>query len=82
MKKVTLTKINTREDAEYPQIEKYPDNYSINGYMIEKPQIGKRFYLYESKLYPKFVTSEVKEVNKSGKLIHFKTLNSNYKIEI
>ena len=56
------------------------EGYTKIGYMIKKPTIGERFFVYQSKMYSGFSTSIVtKKMNKEG---IFKTTYSTYKIEI
>lgn len=82
-KEITLIKINTREDAEQPQKEKYPDGTERNGLMWEfsKPKVGESFMVLISKLLPTFITSPVTEIlEKTEKQIIFKTINSTYRL--
>lgn len=82
-KNITLTKLNTLDEAEFPQREKYPDGSERTGLMWEfsEPRIGKCFYVLEGKLNPTFRTSLVQEILfKTDNSIVFKTINSIYKI--
>lgn len=55
------------------------EGYAKEGFMINKPKIGERFTVHESKLYFSFTTSEVtEELNKDN---IFKTTYSTYKLE-
>lgn len=84
-KKIILQKINTLEDAEYPQKEKYPDGTQRKGLMWEfsKPKVGEAFLVLVSKMSPIFHTSIVQEIiNETDKEIKFKTLNSTYLLKI
>lgn len=80
---ITLLKLNTLDDAEYPQKEKYPNGTIRIGYMFEhtKPEVGKRFKVHINKLDWHFITSTVTEIiSETEDSIVFKTLNSTYKI--
>lgn len=80
---VTLTKLNTRDDAYIPQRDKYPDGYAKIGLMWEHsvPKVGESFVLYYDKLTSIFHTSLVQEITSElpGEIV-FKTMNSTYKI--
>ncbi len=84
-KKIKLTKLYTRTDAEFPQKEKYPDNTIIEGLMwseFSKPKVGQVFRVLKSKLYASFQTSIVTEiVEETEDKIIFKTLNSVYELQ-
>lgn len=79
---IELYKEQTREDAEYPQEDKYNSNTILKtGLMWEhtKPKVGERFHVHQSKLWFNFVTSDVEEILEETKhAIKFKTLNSVY----
>ena len=84
-KNITLRKLNTLEDAEYPQREKYPDGTERTGLMWDftKPKVGVIFRVMSSKMWSSFHTSEVKEImSETPEKIVFKTLNSTYELEI
>ena len=85
-KYIELYKIETLDDAECPQEEKYPSKTIIKaGFMWEHtlPKIDKEFYIFQSKTFPIFKTSIVKEIiEKTDEYIIFKTVNSKYKINI
>jgi hypothetical protein len=81
MRKIKLTKLNTLEEAVYPQKEKYPDNWYVEGYSSKKPEVGEVFYVLENKLYPIFRTSTLTKVINKKSYIIFTTLNSTYKLE-
>lgn len=84
-KNITLVKLNTLENAEYPQREKYPEGTSMRGLMWEYslPEVDEQFYVLESKLFPVFETSIVtKIIESNNKEIIFETINSTYKIII
>lgn len=82
---IELYKLETLEDAEYPQEEKYPSGTVLKtGLMWEhtKPKIGDNFYIYQYKLYCNFRTSIITEIIEETKeYIIFKTLNSKYKVK-
>jgi len=83
MNNITLTKIQTLDNALTPNKEKYPDVSIHKGIMWDysRPKVGKSFNVLESKMYARFTTSPVQEIisdDESG--IVFKTLNSLYKI--
>ena len=83
--KVTLRKIHTLEDAEYPQREKYPDGTERQGLMWEfsRPHVGLPFTVLKSKLLPTFRTSTVTEILEvMDHRIVFKTFNSTYALLI
>jgi hypothetical protein len=83
---ITLTKLETRSDAEYPQEEKYPSITTIrHGLMWDwsMPKVGEQFNVKESKMWSKFTTSRIEKidiVNENEMLLT--TLNSVYKLEI
>ena len=83
---ITLTKLSTRDDAEYPQEDRFPSLSTVKqGYMWEytQPKVGECFYVHQSKLYSNFRTSlvqEIKEINKNT--IHLTTLNSVYELKL
>lgn len=83
--RIILRKLSTRDDAESPQKEKYPDGTERKGFMwdFSKPKVGSRFYVLIDKLTPYFITSPVEEIleEREDKIV-FKTLNSTYEIEI
>jgi hypothetical protein len=78
MKKIKLVKITDDHfNGNHPN--GIHEGYIKDGYMIEKPKIGDRFYVYQSKLYSNFSTSIVtKGLDKDN---IFKTIYSTYKIE-
>lgn len=82
---IDLYKLETLEDAKYPQEEKYPSGTVIKtGYMWEhtKPKVGEEFYIFQSKTYYNFRTSQITEIIEETKeYIIFKTLNSKYKVK-
>lgn len=82
---IELYKIETLENAEYPQEEKYPSGTVLKtGFMWEhtKPKVGEDFYIYQSKLYSNFRTSIITEIiEETNEYIIFKTLNSKYKVK-
>lgn len=83
MYNVKLIKLNTLDDAEYPQKEKYPDNTIKEGETENLPIVGQSFSLYKKSKIGFFVTSPVtKIISNSDKEIIFTTLNSKYKLEI
>lgn len=80
---IVLKKLNTLEDAEYPQKEKYPDGYEKLGLMWEhnKPKVGEPFLVLTAKTCPTFHTSTVIEIlEEKDNSIIFKTLNSMYQL--
>ena len=80
MYNVKLIKLNTLDDAEYPQKEKYPDNTIKEGETENLPIVGQSFSLYKKSKIGFFVTSPVtKIISNSDKEIVFTTLNSNLK---
>lgn len=84
-KNIDLIKIKTLEDAKFPQEDKYPSGrLTSSGLMFEhtKPKVGESFYIYISKLHPKFRTSKVLDVKETEYGYIIKTLNSIYKIKI
>lgn len=84
-KNIVLRKINTLEDAEYPQAEKYPEGTERTGFMWEYtvPKIGTQFRVMQSKLWASFYTSEITEIlSETPEKIVFKTLNSTYELQI
>jgi hypothetical protein len=83
--KITLRKLNTLENALYPQREKYPDGTERKGLMwdFSKPRIGMPFSVKSSKMFSTFHTSTVLEiVSETKDKIIFKTLNSTYELTI
>lgn len=83
-KNIKLFKVSTREDAEYPQEEKYNSGTVLKaGYMWEHtlPKVGEQFNVMAGKLYPNFHTSTIVEIeSKKEGVIAFKTLNSRYEV--
>ncbi len=86
--RIRLTKLNTLDDAKYPQKEKYPDNTIKSGLCLPgmlKPIVGKSYWvIYDEpkKLGKVFKTSGVKEiVEENQNFSIFKTSNSLYKVE-
>ena len=82
-KNITLIKLNTLEEAEYPQRERYPNGTERTGLMWEfsEPKVGERFCVLAGKLSLTFRTSPVQEIlSKTDNSIVFKTINSIYKI--
>lgn len=84
---ILLSKINTREDAEHPQKEKYPNGTERRGLMWEHtlPKIGEPFMVAESKLYAHFMTSPVEDLLSFDTIentIEFRTVNSEYRLTI
>lgn len=83
---ILLSKVETRDDAEYPQEEKYPSGKTRReGLMwsFTLPEVGKRFGVHISKIIPHFLTSEVTAIlEDKPSYIVFKTINSIYKVEI
>lgn len=78
MKWIKLTKISDDAfEGNHPNgINK---GFVKEGFMIQKPKVGERFYVHQSKIYSDFSTSIVKEgLNKDN---IFKTTYSTYKIE-
>ncbi len=60
----TLTKIGIVTDSSNHQLEKYPFGTTFKGlvWSFNYPRVKERFKLHKSKLYPSFITSEVREV--------------------
>lgn len=85
-KNIRLYKVETLEDAEYPQEEKYPSGTVLKiGLMWEHtlPKIGEVFEVFAGKLYPTFHTSTVVDISMLDLVdgvIAFKTLNSKYEV--
>ena len=79
-KKVRLSKILERDDAEVPGNIKVGEERI--GYMIDVPEENHWFLLYDKLGLPRFHTSLVKEIlSFSHQEIVFKTLNSVYQLE-
>lgn len=79
-----LIKLNTLDNAEFPQAQKYPDGTLRSGLLWEfnLPELNKQFYVHTSKLNIIFKTSLIQEfISITDKYIIFKTVNSTYKIE-
>lgn len=85
-KNITLTKLETLSDAEYPQEERYPSNSTVKHGLMWKfslPKHGQSFSVLRSKLYPSFRTSIVFGIEKIDKnTMILTTMNSKYKLEI
>jgi hypothetical protein len=80
LKKVRLSKILERDDAEVPGNIKVGEERI--GYMIDVPEENHWFLLYDKLGLPRFHTSLVKEIlSFSHQEIVFKTLNSVYQLE-
>ena len=62
--KALLVKINTKEDALYPQPDRYPDGFNLTGYVWEFnfPTVNNAFYLQRSKLNCVFHTSVIQNI--------------------
>lgn len=83
---IDLFKEETREDAEYPQEQKYPSGTIVSTGLMwghSLPKVDECFYVHYSKLAYYFRTSIVKEIlETTPDYIRFKTLNSVYRINI
>ncbi len=83
---ITLTKIETRDDAKHSQEEKYSSGvFSVKGLMWEfsEPKVGEIFSVNESKLWAKYLTSVVESIEVvNDHTMIIKTVNSKYKLEI
>lgn len=78
MKKIRLTKL-TDDCFEGNHPNGIYEGHVEIGYMINKPKIEERFYIFRNKLNIQFSTSDVtKELNNDNV---FKTTYSTYKIE-
>lgn len=79
MRKVRVTKISDDFfDGNHPN--GILEGFTTEGYEVVPMQIGERYVISRSKMYPIFSTSNVKELpNKEG---IFKTTYSTYKLEI
>jgi hypothetical protein len=79
-------KLETLENAEYPQEEKYPSGSEVSSGLMWKftePVVGEQFKVHYGKLYHHFHTSTVTEIlEKTSSNIKFKTKNSIYNILI
>lgn len=89
-RKVILIKLNTLDDAQYPQRDKYPDGFTKEGLVLENSiEINTPLLLYtklpNGAIIPMFTTSriqEISEISVPDNLIVFTTRNSNYKLII
>lgn len=83
---ISLTKLETRPDAEYPQEEKYPSNSTVKtGLMWEfsLPKVGEPFAVKESKMWSKYNTSTIEKIDVIDEnTMLLTTLNSVYKLKI
>ena len=82
---IELYKVKTLEEAKFPQELKYPSNTVVAKglmWLHTLPKIGKRFFVMESKLYPSFITSIVKELTTFDNYIEIITTNSKYHIKM
>lgn len=83
--KVKLTKIETLEEAELPQEDKYPSKTTVReGYIKAEhmPQIGKAVYISNEHNIPIFHTSTVRDVEElDNHTMILTTLNSKYRLE-
>jgi hypothetical protein len=80
--KVTLTKLETLENADFPQEDKYPSKTTVKeGFIDEEnmPQIGKTFYMEIDKGI--FHTSTIKDIEElDDHTMILTTLNSKYRL--
>lgn len=86
MKSIELLKLKTREDALYPQEEKYPSGTIVSKGLMWKwtiPEVGKQFNVMYDKLTPIFHTSTITNIIETTEdKIIFETVNSLYQINI
>jgi hypothetical protein len=84
--KIILTKLKTREDAEYPQEDRFPSNTTIReGFMWEysQPVVGECFFVLRGKMHFTFKTSLVQSIENIDKnTLILNTLNSVYELKI
>ena len=85
MVKVKLVKLGTRENADYPQREKYPDGTVREGYIgnfnVKKNEPVYISVNYKGQLIPIFHTSRVEStVSQTEDEIVFTTMNSSYRL--
>lgn len=82
--RVKLIKLNTREDAEHPQPEEYPDGTEREGTLLGAIPIAINNSVYIAKTSGGvFVTSPLTEIlEQTNEYITFKTRNSTYKLLI
>jgi|SRR6056297_2794082 len=76
-----LVKLKTRNDAKYPQKEKYPDGIMLGmGFVKLSPVVGKSFFLFENNNIPSCYTSTVVDIKKEKEKLILTTENSVYEL--
>lgn len=82
---VTLIKLSTLDEAEFPQEDKYPSGRTVRkGYIKAEhmPQVGKAVYISNEHNIPIFHTSTVRDVEEvDNHTMILTTLNSKYRLE-
>jgi hypothetical protein len=83
--KVKLTKLETLEEAEFPQEDKYPSKTTVKeGFMAAEhmPQIGEAAYIQDELGRIKFHTSTVRDIEEvDNHTMILTTLNSKYRLD-
>ena len=77
-----LLKLETRQDAEYPQEDKYPSGEVICvGEVVKEPEVGFPVYMIKQDRPGGFKTSTVVEIEEdTEEYTQFKTRNSRYRL--